>query len=142
MDKDESGNAQKPRLRKSTEDFIPEIQKAAMLSSNILHFSDIINEWNITFANDLMAVGKYKFNAEFMRLPSYRDPVDNRKKFDGAKVYNSDKVKPQFFDKATYLYVQADAYDDIHKVAVFNSSQSSTESGALMKKLTKRSTTC
>lgn len=116
MDKDESANIPKPRLRKGTEDFIPEIQTAAKLSSNIMHFSDIINDWNVNFANDLMAVTKYKFNTEFMRLPTYKNPVDNRKKFDGAHIYNSEKVKPQYFERSIYLYVQAESYDDIHKV--------------------------
>lgn len=121
MSKEETSNTgnAKPRLRKGTEDFMPEIEKNQSFwstNASILHFSDIIKEWNMEFLTDLMVVGKYKFVTEFPRLSSYKDAAEVRKKFEGAHHYNSDKVKPTLFEKAIFLFVQAEAYDDIHKV--------------------------
>lgn len=122
MSKEDSSNAGgvKPRLRKGTEEFIPEIEKSQnlwSLTSSGLHFTEIMKEWNVEYMKDLMLVGKYKFITEFPRLNSYKDAVEVRKKFEGAHYYNSEKVKPGLFEKSIFLYVQAEAYDDIHKVA-------------------------
>ena len=121
MSKDESAGAQgvKGRLRKATEEFIPEIEKPqSVWSFNVsgLHSADIIKEWNIEFMTDLVVVGKYKFIAEFPRLQSYKDAAEVRKKFEGTHHYNSDKLKPSVFEKAIFVFIQAEAYDDLHKV--------------------------
>ena len=111
------------KLRRATEEFIPEIQqKPSIVSpqpsigSNMIQFGDIIQEWNYKYQVDLMAVQKYKFNAEFPRLISYKEPAEIRKKFESAHSYNLENIKLEAFKDSVFVYVQAEAYDDLHKV--------------------------
>lgn len=116
---DTSKEIHKTKLRKATEDFIPDLPPAdpiQTLVSNILHFKAITDEWNTKFSKDLMALPKYQFNTEFPRLPNYKNIIEVRQKFDSARLVNSEKLKINSYENATFIFIRVEEIDDIHKV--------------------------
>lgn len=123
MSREGSANpADRKKLRKATEDFIPDLTKSAQLANfnfitKLIHFQGITEEWNTSFEKDLKAVQKYTFKTEFPRLPSYKDIEEIRKKFEPAKLVNSDKFKTSSFEKSNFVLVRVEQEDDVHKVS-------------------------
>jgi len=113
------GTIQKGKLRKATEDFIPDLPKATVmgnLDSGVMLFADILKEWNQSYGNDVMAVGQHTFKADFARLSNYKNAEEVRKKFEPLSQINSQNIKPKDFEKAIFVLIRVSAYDDLHKV--------------------------
>lgn len=114
------GATQKPKLRKNTEEYIPELQTALgagqAQAANLAQFADIVREWNLLFSNEFKAITNYTFKAEFPRLVSYKDRLEVAKKFDSLGHFNSLKNRVNLFEKSIFVLVRVNDYDDIHKV--------------------------
>lgn len=117
---DQVGATQKPKLRKNTEEYIPELQAAVAAgqakAADLAQFADIAREWNVLFSNEFKAIANYTFKAEFPRLASYKDRVEVCKKFDSLGHFNSIKTRVNLFEKALFVLVRVNDYDDVHKV--------------------------